>query len=228
MLIDILVWIVLISAFSVFGAWYVRKFQKPDAIIGIYVAFILISNIVAFKIVEYDLGFISVTAPAAVIIFAVTFLLIDVVNEKFGRKETQRMIFIAFISQIAAAVFIFLAIDLPPASFFADNVAFIKVLAFAPRIMVASWAAFLVSENADAWIYAWFKKKTKGKQLWARNVFSGLPSMVLDSMIFVGIAFYGIAPVIPLIFGQIVIKWLVGIIDIPFMYISRAVLYSKD
>lgn len=227
MLIYMIVWIALISAFSILGAYYARKFEKPDAIIGIYVAFILISNIVAFKIVQYDFGFISVTAPAAVIIFGVTFLLIDIVNEKFGRKETHRMIFIAFISQIAAAIFIFLAMELPPANFFKDNLAFIKVMSFAPRIMIASWIAFLISENADAYIFAWFKKKTGGRHLWARNAFSSLPAMALDSFIFVGIAFYGIAPLFPMIFGQIVLKWLVGIVDIPFMYISRSVLHSK-
>jgi len=220
----ILLWILGVSVFSLFGAWYVRKYKKPDALIGLYVAVVLISNIIAYKIVDYNFGFVSFTASAASIVFAITFLLTDIVNEKFGRKETQRMIFIAFISQIAVTFFVWLSLSLPSSQFFTDNDAFVRILGFAPRIMFASWIAFLISENADAYIFAWFKKKTNGKQLWMRNVFSSLPSMALDSIIFVSIAFYGIVPLVPMITGVLVIKWIVGIIDIPFMYLSRRVM----
>lgn len=217
----IVLWIIGVTLFSLIGSYYARKYQKPDAIIGVYVALIICSNILAYKLATFDLGFATFFAPAATIIFAVTFLLTDVVNEKFGRKETQKMIFIAFIAQIATAFFIWLSISLTPAPFWQDQEIFSKILGFAPRIMLASWIAFLISENVDAYIFSWFKTKTKGKHLWMRNAFSSIPSMALDSVIFVSIAFYGIQPLLPLITGVIVIKWLVGIIDIPFMYLNR-------
>ena len=50
MLINVILWIVGITALSLFGAWYARKYDRPDGIIGLYVAFVLISNIIAFKI----------------------------------------------------------------------------------------------------------------------------------------------------------------------------------
>lgn len=217
----ILLWIIVISAVSFAGAFYARKFKKPDAIIGLYVAFVLLSNIFAFKISSYDLGLTTVYATAASIIFPVTFLLTDIVNEKFGRKETHKMIFIAFITQVAAAIFIYIALSLNPAPFWQDQELFAKLLGFTPRIMLASWIAFLISENADAYIFAWFKKKTKGNHLWMRNVFSSIPSMALDTIIFVTIAFLGVQPLLPLIIGVLILKWIIGIIDIPFMYISR-------
>ncbi|MEK6891517.1 MAG: queuosine precursor transporter [Nanoarchaeota archaeon] len=217
----VIIWILIISAFSIFGSIYTKKYNRPDAIIGLYVAIVLISNIVAYKIAAFNLGFTTFYATSATIIFAVTFLLTDMVNEKFGRKETQKMIFIAFISQVAVAVFILISIYIDPAPFWQDQEAFSKILGFAPRIMIASWVAFLISENVDAYIFSWFKKTTKGKHLWMRNVFSSIPSMALDTIIFVVIAFSGIQPLMPLIIGVIVIKWLVGIIDIPFMYLNR-------
>jgi len=217
----LIIWILIISAFSIFGSIYTKKYNKPDAIIGLYVAVILISNIVAYKIAAFDLGFTTFYATSATIIFAVTFLLTDIINEKFGRKETQKMIFIAFISQVAVAVFILIAIYIDPAPFWQDQEMFSKILGFAPRIMLASWIAFLISENVDAYIFSWFKKATKGKYLWMRNIFSSIPSMALDTLIFVTIAFYGVQPLLSLIIGVIVIKWLVGIIDIPFMYLNR-------
>jgi len=223
----ILVWAALITAFSLFGAWYVRKYDKPDALIGLYVAFVLISNIIAYKIAAFDFEFVTFFATAATLVFSVTFLLTDIVNEKFGRQETQKMIFIAFMTQIAVAFFIWLALYLKPAPFWPDQEIFAKIIGFAPRIMLASWVAFLISENADAYIFAWFKKITNGKHLWMRNAFSSLPSMALDTLIFVTIAFYGVQPLWPLIIGVLVIKWLVGVIDIPFMYLNRRIMHKK-
>jgi uncharacterized integral membrane protein (TIGR00697 family) len=224
MLLLIIVWIILISAFSLFGSWYAKKYNQIDALIGLYVAFVLISNIIAYKIATFDLGFVTFYAPAAILVFSVTFLLTDIVNEKFGRKETQKMILIAFISQIAVALFIFIALHIPSAPFWNEQEIFSKILGFAPRIMFASWIAFLISENIDAYIFSWFKRKTNGKYLWMRNAFSSIPSMAVDSILFVTIAFYGSAPILTLIFGQIAMKWLVGIIDIPFMYLNKRII----
>ncbi|MEK6935677.1 MAG: queuosine precursor transporter [Nanoarchaeota archaeon] len=223
----IILWIALITAFSLFGSWYARKYNKPDALIGLYVAFILISNIIAYKIVVFDFGIITFFATAATLVFSVTFLLTDIINEKFGRKETQKMIFIAFITQIAVAFFIWLAISLKPAPFWPDQEIFVQIIGFAPRIMLASWVAFLISENTDAYLFSWFKKITNGKHLWIRNVFSSIPSMALDTLIFVTIAFYKVQPILPLIIGVLAIKWLVGIIDIPFMYLNRWIMYKN-
>jgi len=223
----IFIWIIIITSFSLFGAWYARKYNRADALIGLYVSFVLISNIIAYKIAAFDFGFITFYATAATLVFSVTFLLTDIVNEKFGRKETQKMIFIAFITQIAVAVFIWLSISLTPAPFWPDQEIFAKIMGFAPRIMLASWIAFLISENMDAYIFSWFKKKTQGKHLWMRNAFSSIPSMALDTLIFVSIAFYGVQPLLSLITGVLAIKWIVGIVDIPFMYLNRWVMFRK-
>jgi uncharacterized integral membrane protein (TIGR00697 family) len=223
----ILIWILLISCCSFFGSYYAKKYNKPDMLIGLYVAFVIISNIVAYKTVEFDLYFFKIYAVAATLIFSVTFLITDIVNEKFGRKETQKMIFIAFITQIVSSLFIILAISLKPASFWGDQESFSRILGFTPRIMFASWVAFLISENMDAYLFSWFKKRTNGKYLWMRNAFSSLPSMVLDTGIFVIIAFSGVQPLLPLFIGICIIKWLVGIINIPFMYINRKVMFNR-
>ncbi len=220
----IILWILVVTSFSLFGSWYVRKYGKADALIGLYVAFVLISNILAYKIASFKFGFLNFYATSATLIFAVTFLLTDIVNEKFGKRETQKMIFIAFITQIAVAFFIWLSISLDSAPFWQDQEIFEKILSFAPRIMFASWIAFLISENADAYIFAWFKKITQGRHLWARNIFSSIPAMALDSIIFTTIAFYGVQPLIPLMTGVILLKWFVGVIDVPFMYLNRKIM----
>jgi uncharacterized integral membrane protein (TIGR00697 family) len=226
-MIEIILWIIVISAFTLVGSWYARKYGRSDGLIGLYVAFGIFSNIAATKTVEFDLGLSKFYAPAVVLIFSVTFLITDIVNEKFGIKETQRMIFISFFSQVVISFFSWLVLTLPSAPFYTGQAALASILVQVPRIVLASWTAFLVSENLDAFIYSWFKAKTKGKHLWARNAFSSIPAMALDSMLFITLAFYGIMPLLPLILGQIVLKWLVAVIDIPFMYLNRWIMYRK-
>ncbi len=224
----VILWIVGITAFSLFGSWYARKYDKPDALIGLYVAFVLIANIVAVKIASFDLGFATFFAPAASLVFSVTFLLTDIVNEKFGRKETQKMIFIAFLTQVAVTFFIWLAIAIPPAPFWQNQPLFEQLFSAVPRIIAASWITFLISENLDAYIFAWFKEFTKGKHLWSRNVFSSIPSMAVDSVLFVTLAFYGTIPdIVPLIIGLLAVKWLVGLVNIPFMYLNKWVMMGS-
>lgn len=117
----------------------------------------------------------------------------------------------------------------PSAPFWDMQESWTKIFSFVPRITVASWTAFLVSENLDAYIFDWFKKFTRGKHLWARNALSSLPSLAIDSFIFIPLAFYGGSlPLLPLILGQIVIKWMVGIVNIPFMYLNKIIMQKQD
>lgn len=226
MLILIALWIVLISAFTLVGSWYAGRYGRSDMLIGIYVAFGIFANIAATKTATFDLGISTFYAPAVILIFGVTFLLTDIVNERFGLAETRRMILIAFISQVMISFFSWLVISLPAAPFYSGQAALESLLGQVPRIVLASWVAFLASENLDAVIFAWFKSRTGGRHLWARNAFSSIPSMALDSAIFITLAFYGIMPVVPLIIGITVTKWLVGLIDIPFMYLNRLIMYG--
>jgi hypothetical protein len=226
-ILSIIFWILLITSFSLIGSWYARKYKKTDALVGIFVAFVIVSNIIAYKIAEFDFGFTTFYATSAALVFSVTFLLTDIVNEKFGLSETRKMVLIAFIAQVASAFFIYLALVLPPAPFWTDQESFSRIIGFAPRIMIASWIAFIISQNIDIYLFDWFKKKTKNKHLWLRNFLSTIPALTVDTAIFVSIAFYGIQPLWPLIVGLVVVKWLVAILNIPFMYANRWILYKK-
>jgi len=222
----IVLWIIGITSFTLFGAWYARRYERPDALIGLYVAFVAISQIMAAKIAEYDLGFITVTAPAAVLVYSVTYLFTDIVNERFGRREVHKMILIAFVTQVALIFFLWLGTELTPASFWDDQEAWESIIGLVPRITLASWVAFLVSENFDAWVFDVFKKKTKGRHLWMRNVFSSIPALTIDTLLFISIAFWGAMPLGDLIEGQIFTKWLVGLVNIPFMYFNRWMIFG--
>jgi uncharacterized integral membrane protein (TIGR00697 family) len=75
------------------------------------------------------------------------------------------MILIAFITQVAMVFFLWLGVIFPPAPFWKIQEVWQQIFGIVPRITVASWIAFLVSENFDVIIFDWFKKITKGKYL---------------------------------------------------------------
>lgn len=193
-----------------------------------------------------DLGIIPIFAPVGVIVFPFTLQVTDMVNEKFGRKTVYEMIWIALVSQIFMVALLILAGFLP-----ADDDP-LKPFAIVPSITLASWISFLISERFDAWIYdkirSWISTKyDTGKEwwkyLWIRNVFSDILSLGLDSIIFIPLAFL-ILPSIQKIFdasievatidfirdlivGQLITKWFLGLIDTPYMYLTRWI-YDRE
>ncbi len=222
MLLEIIFWICLISAVTLVGAEYARRYNRSDLLVAMFATFVILSEIIATKIAKYDLGFMVIFSPAAVIIFSVTFLITDIVNEKFGRAETHRMIFITFLCLLLMLLFIKLATILPGAPFWGKEESWKDIFELVPRITIASLIAYLVSENFDAWSYAKLRERL-GRHLWVRNAFSSIPSLGLDTVLFITIAFYGVPgyDIFLMIQGQFILKWLTAIVDIPFMYAAR-------
>ncbi|MHA2400988.1 MAG: queuosine precursor transporter [Promethearchaeota archaeon] len=235
----LLVWLVVIFVSTIFISQYIKVQKREDVAIAFYVLFLTISQLLAAKIGDFSVGTFFITAPVAVLIFPFTFQITDMVNENFGQRATHRMIFIAFITQIFMTIFIWFGIEISSAPFwgfdFGSNPAetqrfWASFLGSTVRITAASWIAFLVTENLDALLYAKIKKLTKGRNLWIRNVLSDIPTLALDSLIFVSIAFGGLFSLdlfFSLIWGQILTKWFFGVIDTPFIYLSRGIVSDR-
>ncbi len=202
-MLTILIFIVLVSIVSVGGSLYARIYGKADVLIGTFVGCTIISNILVYKIASYDLGFTTIYATAPTMVFAITYLITDIVNERFGRKETMKMIAVALFTQLCASLFIYVAIHLPSAPFWKDQEVYDKVFNNSLRIFFSGMATFAIVETFDAYVFHWFKGFTKGKHLWARSVFSSLPAMLLDTVLFFSFAFYGVIPLMSIIPGVV-------------------------
>ena len=226
-------WVLSLFLSTSFIALYIRKFKKSDVIIAVYVVYIALSQILAAKIAV----FWNWTAPVAVIIFPFTFQLTDTMNEHFGQKETHKMIFIAFLTQILMVIFIWFGNSLEPAVWWPDvsgidNDQWLSIFNQSIAITGASWISYLLTENLDAWLYQKIYKWTKGKMLWVRSVLSDIPVLALDSVIFVSLAFGVFSPsqwaIVPItILGQLITKWFFGVLDTPFMYLDRFIVNYK-
>ena len=185
-------------------------------IVGLYVACELIANITAGKPVALPGG---ITVPAAVFIYALTFTLIDLVNDRLGKQGARYVVCAAFLTNLLLAAYIQFAIWLPPAPFYGEKAqaALAGVLGSTWRIVTASLIAYLVSTLIDVQVFAWWRERI-GRYRWARVLVSNAVSTLIDSAVFITIAFLGVMPVLPLIAGQYVVKMLVTLVSIPLIY----------
>jgi uncharacterized integral membrane protein (TIGR00697 family) len=185
-------------------------------IVSLYIACELIANTTAGKPVAL-LG--GITVPAAVFIYALTFTLIDLVNDRLGKQGARYVVYAAFLANLLLAAYSQFAIWLPPAPFYGEEgqAAFAVVLGSTWRIVVASLIAYLVSTLIDVQVFAWWRERI-GKYRWARVLASNAVSTLIDSVVFITIAFLGVMPVLPLIAGQYVVKMAVTLVSIPLIY----------
>ncbi len=186
-------------------------------IIGLYITCEIIANVTASKPVMIA----GIVVPAAVFIYALTFTLIDLVNERFGKQGARYVVYTAFLANLLLAVYAQFAIWLPAAPFYEGQEAFKSVLGSTPRIVVASLTAYLVASLIDTEIFAWWREHVGGYR-WLRVLASNAVSTFVDSAVFITLAFAGVFPVFPLIRGQYLIKMFVTVVSIPLIYLIRA------
>lgn len=187
-------------------------------LIGLYIACEIIANVAANK----PITFLGASAPGGVFIYALTFTLIDLVNEKLGKTGARHVIYTAFAANALFALYSAFIISLPSPSFYTGQDAFAAVLGSAPRIVASSLAAYLVSSLIDVEIFALWKKKVGGYK-WLRVLASNAVSTAVDSALFVVLAFAGTLPVVPLIVGQYLIKMGITVLSLPLIYASKLI-----
>ncbi len=181
----------------------------------LYTGSLVIAGVLAAKAVTLA----GVVVPAGVLAYCLTFLCTDIVAELYGRRAATRLVWGGLAALILSLLLIKAAVVWPPASFYRHQEAFAKTLGLAPRIMAASLVAYLFSQFHDVFIFHSLKRLTGGRFLWLRNNLSTALSQLIDSVIFIGLAFWGVMPVWPLIWGQWLVKLALALLDTPFVYL---------
>lgn len=181
---------------------------------------ILVSNVIAGKL--WYIGLVKLVLTAGVITFPVVYIIGDVVPEVYGYPTARKIIFLGFAMNLYAVIFFWLTVKMAYPPFFEGQSAFETVLGFTPRLLIASFTAYLIGTNVNAWVLVQVKKLTKAKYLWVRTISSTIVGESIDSIIFITIAFYGIIPTAALpsmIFAQAAFKIIYEILATPFTYL---------
>lgn len=174
-----------------------------DVAVALFVASLLTANIIAVKLIEIG----PLILPAGVVIFPVSYILGDILTEVYGFRWARRAIWLGFLGNLVAVVAIWIAGLLPSPSFWGNQEAYNTILGFTPRLLVASFIAYLVGEFANSTVLAKMKVRTQGRHLWMRTIGSTIVGQGLDSLVFILIAFGGLmAPAV--IVTTVVSQWL--------------------
>lgn len=195
--------------------------------IALFVTCLLTANITAAKLIAVG-GF---TLTAGIVIFPISYILGDVLTEVWGYGPTRRVIWLGFACNVLMVAAIGLGGVLPAAPFWKGQAAWEEILGHAPRLLVASFAAYLVGEFANAYVLARLKVATAGRWLWLRTIGSTVVGQGLDSLVFVLLAFAGAVPAGALA-AIVVSQWLVKVVyeaaATPLTYLAVAWLKSRE
>ena len=172
-------------------------------IVAVFITCLITANITAVKLV----GVLGLVVPAAIIIFPISYIAGDVLTEVYGYRQARLVIWLGFLCNVITVITIWLGQVLPAASFWDGQAAYEQILGATPRILAASFLAYLVGEFANAFVLAKMKIATRGRWLWTRTIGSTLVGQGLDSLVFITLAFVGTIP-LPGLVSAIVTQWL--------------------
>ena len=194
----------------------------------VFIVCLVISNVITGKIIDTGITLFGqpLTIAGAIICYPICYLITDVVGEIWGKQEASKIVKYGFIGQVLATLIIILTTYTPYID--ADmQSAYTKLLGQNWVFVVGSLSAYLVSQYLDVHIFHKLKEKTNGKHKWIRNNASTMLSQLVDTAIFITIAF-GLGfgwlfnnpiALINMLIGQYAIKLLCAVVDTPFFYL---------
>jgi uncharacterized integral membrane protein (TIGR00697 family) len=192
-------------------------------LVGLFVGGLVIAAVISGKIVD----FFGLYVPAGVLAYSITFAVSDIISEIWGKQRATQVVRCGFVALSAAMILSSLALHWPSAPFWSEQAAFDTVFGITPRIVLASLVAYGVSQTNDVWLFHLLRATTGGKHLWLRNNLSTALSQLLDSTIFISLAFYGTLPVVPIIIGQWTAKMVIAVLDTPLVYLGVSILRGR-
>jgi len=169
-----------------------------------FVTALIASNIVAVKLISVW----GLVLPAAIVVFPLSYIIGDVLTEVYGYASARKVIWLGFTCNLFVVLVFWIGRLLPAASFWKGQESYVQILGFTPRLLVASFIAYLMGEFSNSFVLAKMKIATKGKWLWTRTIGSTLIGEGIDSLVFITLAFYGTMPHNILLF-TIGTQWLV-------------------
>ena len=194
---------------------------------GLY-AFAIFGTLLGNIAVCKNVDIFGVATTAGNVLYASTFLVTDILSEKYGKKEAAKAVAYSFSIMILWMAGTQLILLFTPNANDYINESLKVVFGLVPRITIASLAGFILSQNLDVFLYHFIWKKTGNDKamLWLRNNGSTLTSQAIDTVIFTTLAFWGVYPknvFFSILITTYVFKAVVALLDTPFMYLARRI-----
>jgi queuosine precursor transporter len=166
------------------------RYKYLDTFITLFVAILLISNVIATKF--FALGPLRVSC--AQMLFPITYIFGDIFTEVYGYGASRRAIWYGFFASFILVALSYIAVVIPPAPEYTEQRAFATIFRPVGRIVLASIVAYWCGEFANSFTLAKMKLLTRGKYLWTRTIGSTIVGQAVDTTAVVFVAFYGLRP----------------------------------
>ena len=219
--------------------WILFALVNFGLIVGIYKLFgktglfawialgTILANIQVTKSIDFEFGTFIVSATLGNIMYGTLFLVTDALGEKYGVKQALKAVYIGFFSLLSTVIIMTMAIWFTPNQFDFAHESIVTIFSIMPRIALGSLLAYLVSQTLDVFLFDMIKKRFPSKKLLVlRNMGSTVVSQLIDTIIFVPIAFIGLFPnevVWEIFITTYLIKLVVAVLDTPFVYLIRSI-----
>ncbi|MBP9832477.1 MAG: queuosine precursor transporter [Candidatus Pacebacteria bacterium] len=194
-----------------------KSYKYLTALSVFFVSVLLISNIASTKIVDFG----WFTFDGGTLLFPLSYIFGDIMTEVYGYKKARNVIWLGFISAFVMSVVFMIVGALPGAADWGNQAAYDAILGLTPRIVLASLFAYFCGSFSNSFILAKMKILTKGKLLWTRTIGSTVVGELVDSTLFILIAFWGVLPsslLITLILSNYIFKTAVEVLFTPLTY----------
>ena len=196
--------------------------RKRDFLFALFVACMVMVNTLGTKITTIA----GVRVSVGIFFVPVLFLVTDIVGEVFGRKEASRFVNMATIMLVLLFVMMAVCIAVKPNEQWGMQEQYAQVFGSSIRMTIASLVSFVVAQQLDVFMFAFWGRITKGKHLWIRNNLSTIVSQLIDTTIFEFIAFWHLNDKFTTgyIFSLILPYWLFKVVfallDTPLCYLG--------
>ncbi|NNM59017.1 MAG: queuosine precursor transporter [Legionellales bacterium] len=220
--------------------FFPRKKQRVTrSVLGLgmlFITFLILSNLTAIKVSQISIFGSTITFPAALIFFPITYFFDDILTEVYGFQVSRLIIWGGLVCNTIFTFLTWVSVYLPASTVWSESThhaetAYKLVFSGSPRIFFASAIAYFFGEFLNSTILAKLKILTSGKYFFLRVIGSTAVGVGIDSSLFCSIAFFNILPVsmiIDLILTQYIFKLFYEIVMIPFTYLLSALLKKVD
>lgn len=205
------------------------NFKKISICLTLYITSLFAANTLGVKLMPFLFG---THLSVAIFSYPIIFIMTDVVGEVYGRKMAKSFVLAGVISII---LFIFYSAISSIMPWSKDGIwvkdGYNQIFGLSVRFSVASLVAFIIAEYQDVFSFFFFKNRFGNKYFWLRSNLSNIWSQLLDSVIFMFIAYLGIMPVkfiILIIIPWWIYKVLLGFLYTPLSYLGIYLLKEKN
>lgn len=210
----------------------------------LFVVSLLVSNVVTSKLITTGLQLwgVPVILPGAVLCYAFTFLITDIIGETWGKDKANECVKMGFIAQIVAMILILLT-KYFPAYDEQIQISYNNILGQNYIFVIGSLCSYWCSQTWDVFIFHKIRNivlrynNGSNKHRWIWNNLSTFTSQIIDTIVFIGICFgigFGwfsdktmLPTLLVMMLGQYIFKVILAILDTPIFYVFTKTVEEK-